>query len=80
MGRHSGFANVAWLDGHSKSQHVTAPPWNYFGAETAANFAKLNVGYITKPGCSVADPNCLNYYYALSSPITYDGGSGEISK
>jgi prepilin-type N-terminal cleavage/methylation domain-containing protein/prepilin-type processing-associated H-X9-DG protein len=80
VGRHSLQSNVAWLDGHSKSQHVTSPPWNYIGAETAANFKLLNVGYVLKPGCSVADPNCLNYYYALGGPITGDGGPGTLTK
>ena len=80
VGRHAGQANVAWLDGHSKSQHVTPATWTYGGADVPANYTLLSVGYILKSGCSVADPNCLNYYYALGGPITGDGGPGTLTK
>jgi prepilin-type processing-associated H-X9-DG protein len=80
VGRHGGQSNVAWLDGHSKSMHVQPATWDYFGAIDAANFAKLDVGYVLRSGCNVSDPNCLNWYYALSGLITYDGGSGTLTK
>lgn len=80
VGRHSGQANISWLDGHSKSMHVQPATWTLYGGLNATNFALLDVGFVLKPGCNVTDPNCLNWYYALNGPLNQDGGPGTPSK
>jgi len=71
-GRHSGFSNIAWLDGHSKSIKVTPSGVNmpaYPGM--TANYQKQNnLGWILKypltgnPFAYPADPQ-NTYYYDL---------------
>lgn len=66
-GRHSSFANTAWLDGHAKSMKIQTVP----NPVTATDLLRVssNLGGILKPGCSYGSA-CQDYYYAVTKPAT----------
>lgn len=66
-GRHGGFCNLAWCDGHVKAMK----PWilpSSFGA-VSQRFISGNLGQILKAGCPSYDASlhqsaCVDYYFA----------------
>jgi prepilin-type N-terminal cleavage/methylation domain-containing protein/prepilin-type processing-associated H-X9-DG protein len=80
VGRHGGISNVAWLDGHSKGMHVQPATWTLYGGLNSTNFGLLDVGYVLKSGCAVTNTDCMNWYYALSGPVSSPTDSGTLSK
>lgn len=67
-GRHTGdAANVAWMDGHSKSMKVQYPTAT-FGSVTPEKAKANHTGYLIPAGCS-AQPApvlaCESYYYDI---------------
>jgi prepilin-type processing-associated H-X9-DG protein len=64
-GRHGGFANITWLDGHAKSTKVQLlnPAATALDAFRVAN----NLGNVLKGGCPL-NSACQDYYFALTKP------------
>jgi len=64
-GRHSGFANLSWLDSHAKSWKVQCLDPSQ--AVTASDQLRITdyIGSIFKSGCPL-NSVCQDYYYALS--------------
>jgi prepilin-type processing-associated H-X9-DG protein/prepilin-type N-terminal cleavage/methylation domain-containing protein len=63
-GRHQGYANVAWADGHAKAMKVTL---RSVPAASAPMWARFNVGDILHPDYP-KDSTYQNYYYLLDKP------------
>jgi len=64
-GRHGGFSNVTWLDGHAKSTKIQT----ILNPVSATDLLRVsnNLGNILKAGCPLGSP-CQDYYYALTKP------------
>jgi prepilin-type N-terminal cleavage/methylation domain-containing protein/prepilin-type processing-associated H-X9-DG protein len=62
-GRHSGFANVVWFDGHAKAMK---PGFRTTGVSplTPEFFQQNNIGFLMPPGVRHADPK-RDFYYQL---------------
>lgn len=65
-GRHLGFANVAWCDGHAKAVRVTIPTTALSGTPVSA-YQQYNIGDITR-GAITGNPSEDNYYFELTKP------------
>jgi prepilin-type processing-associated H-X9-DG protein len=61
-GRHSGFANVLWFDGHVKAVRVTLRETHSQGAAMAALHSQHQLGDLLRPGCSFTSA-CRDYYF-----------------
>ncbi len=77
-GIHTTQANVGWIDGHAKSQHVSIRPsvnsdLYYGGGAIGAGRQKLaqqyNIGDIMNPKYPYGDP-WQNYYYRIDKPAS----------
>ncbi|RYF78620.1 MAG: DUF1559 domain-containing protein [Cytophagaceae bacterium] len=66
-GRHQGFANVAWADGHAKSMKVQFRSTPTFAAADVAKWNKWNVGDLIHPDYPKGS-TYQNYYYLLDKP------------
>jgi prepilin-type processing-associated H-X9-DG protein len=64
-GRHSGFANVLWFDGHVKAVRVALRDAHPQGAAMAERHRQDQLGDLLRPGCSFASP-CRDYYFQLA--------------
>lgn len=67
-GVHGGKANVAWVDGHAKTMHVTMRPANYYSNPDIRPIAEANkVGDIMH-GSHPYGSEWENYYYRIDKP------------
>lgn len=62
-GRHIGFANIAWCDGHAKALKVTLPT-TAVDKTGVAEFKAYNIGFLTRGGIT-GNPDVDNYYFQL---------------
>ncbi len=67
QGRHMGFANIAWMDGHAKAMKVTLPTAAIYGTPPSA-FEQYNIGDITRNGIT-GNANEDDYYFELAKPV-----------
>lgn len=68
QGRHMGFANVAWMDGHAKALTVTYPTTTIYGTPPSA-FKQYNIGDLTRNGVT-GNAAEDNYYFELQKPTS----------
>jgi prepilin-type N-terminal cleavage/methylation domain-containing protein/prepilin-type processing-associated H-X9-DG protein len=66
-GRHGGFANITWLDGHAKSTKIQT----LLNPATPTDQLRVanNLGNILKAGCPVGS-TCQDFYYELTKSQT----------
>ncbi|RYX83479.1 DUF1559 domain-containing protein [bacterium] len=66
-GRHQGFANIAWADGHAKALRVTYRTTADFPAASVEIWSKFNVGDLIHSAYPKGS-TYQNYYYLLDKP------------
>jgi len=70
--RHGGVTNVAWVDGHAKSLHLSPRYTPYFLFSDYSQEAALGLGDLVPPNCTTMDTTCRYWYYAISGPVSSD--------
>ncbi|MES2459463.1 MAG: H-X9-DG-CTERM domain-containing protein, partial [Armatimonadota bacterium] len=66
-GRHNGFANVAWLDGHVKAMKPTPRTSGTFSGFGPADWKKNNLGDLIHPQFPFGSAG-QNYYFLQVKP------------
>jgi prepilin-type N-terminal cleavage/methylation domain-containing protein/prepilin-type processing-associated H-X9-DG protein len=66
-GRHAGFANVLWMDGHAKAHKPTFRTSGSLGKADFNDWRNAQIGDLLHPQYPKGSPN-ENYYYLLAKP------------
>jgi prepilin-type processing-associated H-X9-DG protein len=66
-GRHSGFANVLWMDGHAKAHKPTFRTSGSQGSVTFTDWERAQIGDLIYPQYPKGSAN-QDYYYLLTKP------------
>lgn len=65
QGRHAKFGSTAWADGHARAIRPTLRTDDFGYGFFAEDFARQNIGDLTRADCPAGSP-CQDYYYELN--------------